>query len=167
MRSPFLLVGALAGGLTVSQYPEYAQQYHQRLGGAVQELSVVVENFDQDAASQGLTRSEALARYDASTDQFLIERGGSMSQTIARYNNLKAHQIALQNAGPVEEITAFAQHLDQKLLSDALNEYKPAVPFTPKGLTFAGIGLFIGWLMFRLVWGLFAFPFRRRVRVSN
>lgn len=167
MRSPFLLVGALAGGLTASQYPEYTQQYQQRLGGAVEELGVVIENFDQDAANQGLNRDQALARYDASTDQFLMERGLSISKTIARFENLKAHQQALIDAGPVEQFTAFASHLDPKLLSDTMNSYKPAVPVTPSGLTFLGLGLLIGWGLFRFVWGIFAWPFRRRVRISR
>lgn len=167
VRSPFLLVGALAGGLTASQYPEYAQQYQQRLGGAVAELGVVIDNFDIDAANQGLNREQALARYDTSTDQFLVERGTSISKTIARYENLKAHQQALIDAGPVEEFAAFTSHLDPKLLSDTLNVYKPAVPVTPSGLTFAGIGLLVGLGLFRLMWGILAFPFRKRVRVSR
>lgn len=167
MRTPFLLVGALAGGITASQYPEYAQQYHQRLGGAVAELGVVIENFDIDAANQGLSREQALARYSASNDQFLVERGTSIGQSIARFENLKAHQQALINAGPVQELTAFTSHLDPKLLSDTLSAYKPAVPVTASGLTFAGIGLLIGLGLFRLVWGIFAWPFRRRVRISR
>jgi len=167
MRSPFLLVGALAGGLTASQYPEYAQQYNQRLGGAVAELSVVIENFDTDAANQGLSRDQALIRYSASSDQFLLERGNSMAQSISRFENLKAHQQALIDAGPVEQFTAFTSHLDPKLLSDTLESYKPAVPVTATGLTFAGVGLLIGWAFFRLAWGVFAWPFRRRVRVSR
>lgn len=167
MRSPFLLAGALAGGLTASQYPEYAQQYHQRLGGAVEELATVIEKFDQDALSQSLTRDEALKRYEASSDQFLVERGKSMSETVARYENLRSHQIALQNAGPVEEFTAFASHLDPKLMRATLESYKPAVPVTPTGFTFAGLGLLVGWGMFRFIWGILAFPFRRRVRISR
>ncbi len=101
MRSPFVLAGALVGGLTVSQYPEYAQQYHQRLGGAVEELSLVIESFDEDAKSQGLDRQEALARYDASSDTFLVERGQSMTQTISRYENLFSHLSPLPQASPV------------------------------------------------------------------
>lgn len=167
MRSPFLLVGALAGGLTASQYPEYAQQYHQRLGGAVEELATVIENFDQDATSQGLSRDQALARYQTSSDHFLVERGKSMTETIARYENLKAHQIALQDAGPVEQFTAFASHLDPKLMSATLESYKPAVPVTPPGFTFAGLGLLFGWGIFRLIWSVVAFPFRRRIRISR
>ncbi len=100
MRSPFLLAGALAGGLTASQYPEYAQQYHQRLGGAVEELATVIENFDQDATSQNLTRDQALARYQSSDDHFLVERGKSMAETVARYENLKRISLPCKMPAP-------------------------------------------------------------------
>ncbi|NRB05388.1 MAG: DUF2937 family protein, partial [Rhodobacteraceae bacterium] len=40
------LAGGLAGGLSLSQFPEFSQQYLQRLGGAVDALAVVVTDFD-------------------------------------------------------------------------------------------------------------------------
>ena len=44
-----------------SQFPEYSQQYVQRLGGAVDELRLVVADFDKSAAGVGLSRDAALA----------------------------------------------------------------------------------------------------------
>ncbi|WP_300519133.1 DUF2937 family protein [Aliiroseovarius sp.] len=55
------LVGGLGGAVTLSQFPEYSQQYLQRLAGAVDELSAVVAAFDASAAGFDLTRVEALA----------------------------------------------------------------------------------------------------------
>ena len=51
------LLGGLAGGVSLSQFPEYSQQYIQRLAGAVDELTLFVEGFDADATSVGLTLS--------------------------------------------------------------------------------------------------------------
>jgi len=167
MRSPFILVGALVGGLTTSQFPEYAQQYHQRLGGAVEELHAIVLQFDQDAANQGLKRDEALLTYQRSTEEFLNERGKSMQAILDRFANLTAHQEALQSAGPVEELMAFSQHLDPNLLNDTLEIYKPAVPITAKGFAYAGVGLLAGLLVFRFIWGILTFPFRKRVRLTK
>ena len=53
-------VGALAGLALFSQAPEFAQQYRQRIGGAVDELRIVVADFDRDAATSQMTRDEAL-----------------------------------------------------------------------------------------------------------
>ena len=79
MRRSLGLVGGLALGVALSQFPEYAQQYTQRLGGAVDELRVITSDFDRAAAQSGLTREQALARYQQSPDQFLTGRGRAMT----------------------------------------------------------------------------------------
>jgi hypothetical protein len=63
VRRALGMLGGLALGFALSQFPEYAQQYVQRLGGAVDELRIIVADFDRGAAEAGLTRDEALARF--------------------------------------------------------------------------------------------------------
>ena len=46
---------ALIVGMAMTQLPEYAEQYRQRLGGAIDELSAIVARFDSDSSQQGLT----------------------------------------------------------------------------------------------------------------
>ena len=74
MRRMIAGVGGLGLALVLSQFPEYAQQYTQRLGGAVDELRVITEDFDRAAAEGGLDRATALGRYEASNDDFLAGR---------------------------------------------------------------------------------------------
>ena len=50
LRNTMTMAFGLAGALTLSQAPEFAQQYRQRLGGALDELRRVVADFDADAA---------------------------------------------------------------------------------------------------------------------
>ncbi len=76
---------AAAGLLSFSQLPEFAQQYSQRLGGAINELRVIVADFDRDAANSQLTRDEALEQMLGSPTQFARDRGASMNRTITRY----------------------------------------------------------------------------------
>ena len=45
----------LCGGIIASQGPEYAQQYRQRLGGAIDELRQVITRFEADAQASGET----------------------------------------------------------------------------------------------------------------
>ena len=49
-----LAIGLLCG-LIGTQWPEFSQQYRQRLGGALDELSRIVAAFDAEAASRSLT----------------------------------------------------------------------------------------------------------------
>ena len=62
MIRALILAGGVAGAAGLSQFPEYSQQYNQRLAGAVDELSHVVADFDASAAAEGLSREAALAQ---------------------------------------------------------------------------------------------------------
>ena len=53
--------GGVGLGVLLSQFPEYSQQYVQRLGGAVDELKTVVSDFDTSAQATGSTREGAVA----------------------------------------------------------------------------------------------------------
>src|SRR5688572_1167100 len=70
-----VVIAAAFGGLVASQFPEFAQQYRQRLGGAVDELLRVVADFDADASRNQLTREAALQTYGRSGEPFLQDRG--------------------------------------------------------------------------------------------
>ena len=64
---------AAAGLASASQMPEFAQQYRQRLGGAVEELRVVVEDFDRDAQNSQMTRRQAIDSLNDTGDDKLFK----------------------------------------------------------------------------------------------
>jgi hypothetical protein len=73
----FTVLTMLASGTLTSQLPEFAQQYRQRLGGAIDALEQVMADFRRDAADYGLTVPEAIDRQKASTDPFIQARGAA------------------------------------------------------------------------------------------
>ncbi len=158
MRISGLIGGVLMAG-TLSQFPEYSQQYEQRLGGAVDQLAAVVADFDASAARAGLSRDQALQTYDETGEPFLADRSRDMQATFARFEKLSAHLDALETAGPVEKVTAFASYYDAEIGSRALENYEPAVPVTAEGFIWAGLGLIGG---YGAVAGLFAGAKRMR-----
>ena len=64
-----LLVAVLA-----MQLPEFAEQYRQRLGGAIDALAAVVARFDSDSAQQGLTEAGGIDRLQANGDALVRKR---------------------------------------------------------------------------------------------
>lgn len=164
MKRLICMVGALLAGLTLSQAPEYAQQYGQRLGGAVDELQAIIEQFDADAAGFGLSRDEGLARYAASPDDFLAERGISMQAVFARHAALTTQLAALRSAAPFERTLTVAQGFDGDIGTAALRDYQPALPLTVEGLVHALAGLLAGYALIWSGWTLAARPFRNRQR---
>lgn len=150
-RLPVILI-ALAFGATGSQFPEYVQQYTQRLGGAVDELKGFVEQFDRDATSAGLTRNEALKEYDRPGSVFLDKRGESVVQTIRRYERLFAQKLMIDKSGPVGRLVAFLEKVDSDIAQKTFDDFEPAVPVTLEGGLFAAGGFFaaiLAWMGIR------------------
>ena len=84
-----LWLGAgLIGGVIAAQGPEFAQQYAQRLGGALDELRRQIETLDSDAQATGETRDSAIERLRANADALVARRGeavrGVQAQPFAR-----------------------------------------------------------------------------------
>jgi hypothetical protein len=162
MRRMVAGIGGVGLALVLSQFPEYAQQYTQRLGGAVDELRVITEDFDRAAVAGGLDREAALARYNASNDDFLAGRGTSMTATFQRYEQLSTTLDRIENAGPVERFQSLPAYLDTDIGRRTLEAYRPAVPVTMEGILYAGGGFILGYLVLSGLWSFASLPFKRR-----
>ena len=143
-----------------SQFPEYSQQYVQRLGGAVDELRLVVADFDKSAAGVGLSRDAALASMTG--NDFQRARRADMTRSFARLDRLEGDLVALKGATALQRVTMAGRFRDAMIAERAWQDFKPAVPLTFDGLVFAGGGFLAGFgLMFGIGAGLRRI-FRRR-----
>ena len=154
------MAGAVAGAAGLSQFPEFSQQYLQRLAGQVDALSAVVADFDASASRNALTRDAALAQLTGTT--FLDDRRTDLQRSFARHAELSANLVALREASPLERMTMPQRFADPETLQAAWADFRPAVPATLDGAATAGIGYFAGWgLTAGLLW-LLLWLFRRR-----
>jgi hypothetical protein len=152
---------ALLAGLIGSQGPEFAQQYRQRLGGALEELNRIVSEFDAEVRRQNLTPAEGLKRLEDNADPLARERGEDMSEAIAREGRLDAQLQAMNSAGPLTRLYVVATRFDPEIAHSALDNYEPAVPLSLGALTAGGLAALWGWAATRLI----AWPFSRRARL--
>ncbi|HTN62523.1 MAG TPA: DUF2937 family protein [Devosia sp.] len=162
MRRVVAGLGGLMLAVAFSQFPEYAQQYTQRLGGAVDELRVITEDFDRAAQQGGLDRQQALIRYEASEDDFLAGRGTSMAATFARFEQLSTTLGRIQNANAAERFQLLPAYLDTDIGRRTLENYQPGLPVTMEGVLYAGGGFLLGYLVLSGLWRFLMLPFRRR-----
>lgn len=158
------LSAGLLGGVAASQFPEFSQQYAQRLGGAVDALGEVVADFDASAAAEGLSRAEALDQMQG-TD-FIVRRRADMERSFARYARLSADLAALEGEGPFMRAYHLPRFSDTEIARAAWAAYQPAVPVTLAGGIFAAVGFLAGALILRALLGLVRWPFRRRPRTA-
>ncbi|WP_299373249.1 DUF2937 family protein [uncultured Tateyamaria sp.] len=156
------LSGGVLGGAAASQFPEFSQQYTQRLGGAVDALEQVVADFDASASASGLSRDAALAQMQGA--EFLERRRADMERTFDRHARLKADLAVLDDAGPFMRAYHAARMTDGDVARAALEVYEPAVPLNMAGAVFAGTGFVAGllgvWALIKLL--LWPLSLRRR-----
>ena len=156
-------IAALIGlffAVAASQLPEYAQQYRQRLGGAIDELDAIIERFDAEAAQSGMSKEQGISHLQQSDDHLVQQRGDQMRDTILRRDRLEKQSDDFAKAGPVGRMLVLAEDFDPKIASRAYQAYEPAVPTTSEGLIAAVVGFVVGGGLIHLI----AWPMRRRRR---
>jgi hypothetical protein len=158
-------IAVIFGGLSamgLSQFPEFSQQYLQRIGGATEEVRVIADQFRADASSNGYTVETALEAYAASDDTFLNDRAASVKLILEREKFLTEHYAALTNPSGFNKLISFSMVRDGDLATAAVADFRPAVPVTFEGASHAGLGFLFGYFLFRLP--VYAFGGRRRRR---
>jgi len=151
LRSKTLLAGSAALGLAItSQAPEFAQQYRQRLGGALDELRVIIADFDRDAGNSGMDRAGALAEMQAAPGRFIRDRGASMAAAVSRLEALEAQQKRLDQASALEAPLIVMSDPDPRILAGAWSIFVPALPLSAAGAAWGGAGAAVAWLLARL-----------------
>jgi hypothetical protein len=156
LRRLALFVGLLAG-LAATQLPEFVEQYRQRLGGAIDELSAIVARFDSDSGQQGLTETGGIDRLRANKDRFVQQRGEQMQDNVERLRRLRDAQIAFASEGALARLATFSTHYDGRIARGAWSDFEPAVPTTAEALAVGLLGFLLGGGMVHAA----ARPFRR------
>jgi hypothetical protein len=156
---PVAFVMGLVFAFVLSQMPEFAQQYRQRLGGAIDELQRIIQQFDEDSRRSGYDRMGALRLMASNNEQLVRDQASRMEEVVARHDRLRAQESAFRNGGSFVRLSAFILNFDGPLVERTVLAYEPAVPVTTEGVLLAGGGFLAAYLL------LPAFgEFRRRRR---
>ena len=167
LRRLALAIG-LACGLVATQAPEFAQQYRQRLAGAIDELSRIVQQFETEAASQSLTPAEAIARLEANSDELARERGADIDSDMVRLTRLQAELAAFRDAAPLRRLATLARQFDPKTAELAWQDFEPAMPTSFEALVLGGLAAVWGWATTHLcIWPVRRHWQRRRQRLAR
>lgn len=139
------------------QAPEFAQQYRQRLAGAIDELTRIVAAFNDEASGQSLAPREAIARLEANPDPLVRERGSDMGGDIRRLDRLKASLAAFRDSAPMQRLVLLARNYDATLAVQTLRDFEPAVPTSTEAMAIGALAFCGGWGATHLC----AWPIRR------
>ena len=156
-----MLAGGFAAAVTFSQFPEYSQQYTQRLAGAVDELSGIVEMFDSDAAALNMSREEALIDL-AGGGAMASARAISMQHVFDRHERLSNDLNVLRSDAVVKKAVNIWRMTDLDVAQKAWADFRPAVPLALDGIGFGVAGFLAGLGLVGGARAAFAALFRQR-----
>lgn len=163
-RAMTLAVG-IAGGTAFSQFPEYSQQYTQRLAGAVDELSAIVAMFDADAKAVGLSRDAALDQM-AGAGGMAAARAKSMRYVFGRYDRLSNDLNSLREHPQVWRAAQIWRMTDLDVARKAWGDFRPALPVTADGIGYGAAGFLAGLGLMGGIGALCRGLWRRRNRAA-
>jgi Protein of unknown function (DUF2937) len=143
LAHPFIFVIALAPAFVLSQVPEFMQQYHQRLGGAVDELARITRHFEEDSRRSGYDTTGALGLMSKNPERLIRDQATRMEEYFKRLSRLREQQEAFRNGTSLTRLGAFVSNFDRPLAAATYGTYKPALPMTIEGGLFAAVGLFV------------------------
>ena len=152
------LVGGLTGAASLSQFPEFSQQYLQRLAGQVDELTRQVKDFDQTALAEGLGREDML-QVMAETP-VVASQEAMWRRTFARHARLSENLMVLRDATPLQRLTLPHRMADGATVRAVWDDFTPAIPVSIAGVASAGTGFLGGWAIFAAVLACVSMPFR-------
>lgn len=154
------ILGGVSGAVALSQFPEFSQQYLQRLAGKAEALAQVTAEFDATAAKNGLTREAALLALVGS--QVALDHQADLRNDFARSATLSENLTTLRAASPLARLTMPQRFGDTEMLQATWADFRPAIPATSDGAVTAAIGYALGWGGMAGLFGLLTRPFRRR-----
>ncbi|MGR3467211.1 MAG: DUF2937 family protein [Shimia sp.] len=156
------MAAGIAGAAAVSQFPEFSQQYLQRLAGQAETIETFVADFDADAARVGLTRAELLTEFGERPTT------APRAETMERYIRLEqvlGEQLAtLREGSAFERLMATPRVADSQTAQGTWDDFRPALPLTVEGAAFAAVGFLAAWGLVSIIWGILSWPWRRARR---
>lgn len=152
-KSVFLLFGC-AGALLFSQFPEFFQQYTQRLGGHLDEVAAQVSALERRADEAGKELPAYLRTFLLHRDADVRREGYALREMVQRKETLTQSYKALTGVENWWRAGEFAKHVDWEIAGSALSIYRPAMPVTPEAAIYAGAGFGGGAIVYFTLLGL-------------
>lgn len=141
-----LLIGfALAGLLSASQIPGYVQEYEQRLGGARDEVTRLLEEFSAIAERSGTDLATYAERLAGDDDPSIGATGREIISLSERVYRMTTHAEALAVSSRFMKPVVLVRDGDREIIGAAWKAYHHTLTLDPE---FGAIGLGVGWFVF-------------------
>ena len=136
-------VASVAGAGAFAQFPEFFQQYVQRLGGRLDQARLDLDRILLDATTLGRTLEAYLEELLTSGTTAARQAARRELERVDQTSDLQNAYDALTLAAPAERPFLFIKHFDADVAEETLSIFSPALPATGEGLVYAAAGLLV------------------------
>ncbi len=164
MRGWIYIIAGIIVALMLSQFPEFYQQYRQRLGGTLDELNRQVQALDERAANVQMTRYNYVRHLTSNPDTATKQEGEHLTHLLTRQYDVDVAIKDLDDAKVQEIFIKVIFHLDIKTAEATARDYKPALPLSIEGGLYTLIGFLFGYIFMAF---LFVFLPKRVLQTEN
>lgn len=163
MRKAAFLTFGLLGAVLMSQFPEFFQQYMQRLGGRLDEVTAQANALERRAAERNKDVAAYLQPLLTNSDPDVRQEGERLAALGPRKERLAEAYGALTGAARWWRAPYFVRHMDWEVARTTMEVYQPAAPLSFEGGVYSATGFGIGAVLYGALFG----PVRRRRRVRD
>lgn len=143
----FIVAGAFFG----SQMPQFMQQYSARLAGHVAELQKLINQLHQSASYTNKTLHAYIQKFIVNADPDIRSQGQFMDGLVTRWEDLNHGLLQLTQSNGWERPFVFFKDLQSDIAYATFDSFQPGFSFTLESLAYAGIGLLLGWGIYRIL----------------
>ncbi len=141
-------VFSVLGAISFAQFPQFVQQYLQRLSGHLDEARRIVERYKLAAERAGMEFDPYIERFRADPDPVIAEHGYIMAEAVERYEFLSRAVEALTQSNMFTRPFVFLANLETDIAWQAWLIFQPGVPTTVEGALYALTGIAIGLIVY-------------------
>jgi predicted PurR-regulated permease PerM len=156
----FLVLGALVG----SQVPEFIQQYTQRLGGHVDELSHLLLLIKQSAALSNKSLDIYIQKFMTNSDPDFVIQGQFMQSMLSRWENLTSSLSNIIRSSIWTKPFVFITQIDKEIFSSTTKSFHPGFTLTIEGLLYTALGMTISCSLYHAVLKAFKTVFSKKMK---
>lgn len=137
----FVVLGAFLG----SQFPQFMQQYNQRLSGHVDELHRTLLRLEEMAIQSGVPLQLYIKKFSEQSDVTISRQGSFMQDLVLRFQDLNESFTTLNASTVWSRPYFFMKYLDLEIGKATFHHYSPGLTFDTEVCIYVLLGGFLGW----------------------
>ncbi|MCL2155228.1 MAG: DUF2937 family protein [Leptospirales bacterium] len=142
---------SVVGAVIFIQIPTFLVQYKQRLGGHVDELARLINQYKSAAAGNGKTVEEYIGLHLNSGVNEFISTGKLMTENMERFNELSLALLNLSESSGIKKLFVFLKSMDFDIFKETYKDFVPGISFSLDSILYCIVGIIFAMLLYLLI----------------